>query len=157
MDRELIDQYENGGTKLKQSIVGLLPEDLNVYPVPGTWSIRQIVAHLVDADLVYGDRIKRVICDDAPTLLAYDENKWATGLQYEMQPTEIGVELFDLNRKHVAATLRLLEDDAFARTGHHTERGPMTLAELIESAVKHLEHHVKFVYDKREKLGKLMW
>ena len=56
-----------------------------------------------------------------------------------------------------AHALRLLDEDAFARTGNHTERGMLTLIELVEGAVKHLEHHLKFVYDKREKLGKLMW
>lgn len=157
MNPDLIDKYENGGERLKMAIRGLIHEDFNAYPVPGTWSIRQIVVHLADSDLVSADRMKRVIAEDNPTLLAFDENKWTKGLHYELQSAEDAAELLALNRKQFASVLRVLPSEAFARTGTHTERGVLTLAQLLEITVNHLDHHLTFVRDKREKLGKLMW
>ena len=157
MDREIIDRYEHGGEKLRGAIKGLTRTDLHAFPVPGTWSIQQIVLHLADSDLVLSDRMKRVIAEDNPTLLAFDENKWVASLHYEHQSAEAAVNLMDLNRQMMAALLRLLPDEAFNRKGTHSERGEVTLAQLVQGAVDHLDHHLRFLYDKREKLGKLMW
>lgn len=157
MERSIVDTYEHGGDKLRQAIVGLTRDDLHAFPVPGTWSIQQIVLHVLDADLVMADRMKRVIAEDGPTLQAFDENKWAANLHYDFQPADDAVAMFALNRRLMAGTLRRVPDEAFARKGRHTDRGDLTLTQLLQGAVDHLEHHLKFVNSKREKLGKLMW
>ena len=51
----------------------------------------------------------------------------------------------------------LLRDPAFERTGNHTERGRLTLSDLLIGTSKHLEHHLKFIHAKRANMGKEMW
>ena len=34
-----------------------------------------------------------------------------------------------------------------------TEAGPLTLEQLLERIIKHVEHHVKFIHEKRAALG----
>ncbi len=157
MDRNLLDLYEDGGRKLLKAIDGLTEADFTSFPVPGTWSIKQVVAHLTDCDLVFSDRMKRVIAEDSPTLQGFDESKWAAGLHYQLQSAQNLAALFDLNRRVTIDVLRLLPPAAFARTGTHTERGVQTLETVLTYAVNHLDHHLKFIYAKREALGKLMW
>jgi uncharacterized damage-inducible protein DinB len=157
MNRDLIDSYEDGGRRLHKAIEHLDRNDLSAMPVPGAWSIQQLVVHLADSDLVMADRMKRVIAEDRPQLLAFDENRWVTGLHYELQSAQDAADLFALNRRVLAGVLRVLPDAAFARAGVHSERGEMTLAAIVQLAVNHLEHHLKFLYEKREKLGKLLW
>src|SRR5687768_11886578 len=151
---ELIEHYERGGEKLSLAVRGLTPGDMTCYPVPGTWSIHQIVIHLLDSDLVLADRMKRVIAEDGPTLLAYDETKFAKNLYYHDQSVERAIQILDLNRRLFAPVLRRLRPDAFDRTGNHSERGRVTLRDLLQGAVDHLEHHVKFIHDKRAMMGK---
>jgi hypothetical protein len=67
------------------------------------------------------------------------------------------VTIVELNRRNFALVLAKLPSEAFNRMGTHSERGPMKLNDLLESAVKHLKHHLNFIVDKREKLGKMMW
>lgn len=67
------------------------------------------------------------------------------------------VTIFELNRRNFARVLKKLPDSAFDRVGTHNERGPVTLAAMLQGAVKHLKHHMEFIVSKREKLGKLMW
>jgi uncharacterized damage-inducible protein DinB len=157
MDRNLLDLYEDGGRKLLKAIDGLTEADLTSFPVPGTWSIKQVVAHLADCDLVFSDRMKRVIAEDNPTLQGFDESKWAAGLHYQLQSATELAALFDLNRRVMTNLLRLLPPATFARTGTHTERGVQSVEAILTYAVNHLDHHLKFVYAKREALGKLMW
>lgn len=157
MDRSLINQYVKGSDDLRMAVRGVAREDLLAYPVPGTWSIQEIVIHLADSDLVISDRMKRVIAEDNPQLIGFDESKFVKNLHYPDQSVEDAVNLFELNRRQMGRVLAKLPDSAFSRKGTHNERGPMTLEDLLGGAVNHLAHHLKFIVNKREKLGKMMW
>jgi hypothetical protein len=154
VNRALIDQYEAGATHPAKAIEGLSKADLNAFPVAGMWSIQQVILHLLDSDLVGADRIKRVISEPNPILYAYDENLWTKNLSYERLDPALACEIFRLNRLMIASILRNLPDAAFARTGNHTERGVESLEDLVTGYTDHLAHHLKFVREKRQKLGR---
>lgn len=154
MQRDLVERYAAGATQLAESIVGLNREQLQAFPVPGTWSIQQIVIHMMDSDLIGADRMKRVAAETKPpTLIGYDETAFANHLFYDQLDLQAACQVFELNRRLTSEVLKRLPPEAFARTGHHNEHGTMTLAELIENYVQHLDHHLKFIRQKRELLG----
>lgn len=163
MSRELARQYEEGTQKLKLAIRGLMREDLLWKPdadAPadaGKWSIQEVVIHLADAELAFADRIKRVLAMENPVLQAWDENGFAARLAYSEQSAEEAATLVELVRKLTSAALKNAGDDAFARTGQHTEKGRQTLTDVLKYCVWHLDHHVKFIHRKRELMGKEMW
>jgi len=161
MDRELIEHYANGGDKLSMAIRGLTREDLLCPPDPdwnvGKWSIQQVVIHAVDSDLVSSDRLKRMIAEENPTLIGYDENKFVANLFYEDQSADQAIALLDANRKLFTTVLRKLPEKAFERKGTHNERGTLTVGGYLKSTVDHLEHHITFIHKKRAKMGKEMW
>lgn len=157
MDGKLIDQYASGGEKVSMAIRGLTDEDLHAVPVPGKWSTHQVVIHLADAEAAFADRIRRIIAHDSPPLLAWDENKFAAKLHYEEQDAHDAVAMIDLTRRQMARILRKLPGEAFGRAGIHDEAGRMTVADIVAKANSHLDHHLHFIYEKREKLGKSMW
>lgn len=150
----LIEQYAQGADKLSAAIAGLLPADLKAAPPNGGWTIQQIILHLLDSDLIGAERMKRIVAQDNPTLMAYDQGKFASSLFYDAQPVEQVVAMFGLNRRLMANILRRLAEPAFDRIGTHNERGRVTLAQQLEGYAKHLEHHLKFIEEKRAKLGK---
>ncbi len=154
MDRTLIESYRGGAEKLAAEIAGLTRDELIAYPVPGTWSIQQIVVHLLDSDLIASERMKRIIAMNNPLLMGYDESAAADQLFYHDQDIAAVCELFRLNRLHTTEILRRLPDEAFARTGIHSERGKLTLRDFVAGYSDHLENHLKFIRRKRELLGK---
>lgn len=154
MDRTSIERYAAGGPILALSIEGLGSADLDAFPIPGTWSIRQIVAHLYDSDLIGSDRMKRIIAEDHPLLLGYDESRFAERLFYHEVDVAAACKVFELNRALTAAMLRRLPDEAFERTGLHNEKGDVTLADQVEAYVKHLRGHLEHLARKRGLLGK---
>jgi uncharacterized damage-inducible protein DinB len=155
MDQKaLIDQFEAGGSKLKAALAGLSREELVAIPIPGKWSIHQVAIHMQDADAVTIDRMKRIIAEDTPLLIGFNENKYVANLFYAEQSTADAAEMVDLSRRQFARTLRRLPESAWGRFGVHNERGKMTLLEMLEMSTKHLEHHLKFAHEKRAKLGK---
>jgi uncharacterized damage-inducible protein DinB len=149
----LIDRYAEGGPLLAYAASGLSPEHEAARPGPGDWSVAELVAHLLDSDLVLADRMKRVIAEENPTLLAFDENAWLARLGSHEMPVEEAINLFAANRQWMTRVLRRCGDEDFARAGLHTETGRMTLAEVVSRAVAHLDHHLRFLYAKRANLG----
>jgi uncharacterized damage-inducible protein DinB len=153
MSADLVERYAKGGELLTYASSGLSTEQLHARPGPGEWSLAELIAHLCDSDLVASDRMKRVIAEDAPKLLAYDENAWIARLRPNELVTDDAVQLFVWNRRWTASILRLCTADAFARTGEHSETGRKTLADLVANYVTHLDYHLKFLYGKRANLG----
>ena len=149
----LIDRYAAGGPVLGYAASGLAPEQEMAHPGPGAWSVAELTAHLLDADLVLADRMKRVIAEEDPVLVAFDENAWIERLSAEAMRVEEAVNLFAANRHWMAQILRRCSEDDFARAGRHSEAGRQTLAEILSRVTNHLDHHLRFLYAKRANLG----
>lgn len=154
MHNTLIEEYQRGGEKLLKAIEGLSQQDFLATPVPGTWSIQQIVIHLMDSDLIASDRMKRIIAEDNPTIIGYNETAFSKKLFPEKLDPTLAARIFADNRKLTAIILHNLAAKDFERYGTHNERGRITLAQLVEMYVQHLDHHMKFLNHKRQLLGK---
>jgi len=154
MDRKLIDRFEADADVPARAIEGLTREDLLAFPVPETWSIQQLIVHLMDSHLTCVCRMRKIIAEDNPLLTAYDESAFVRHCKYEQTDAKHAVEIFRLVQRMAANMLRQLPDEAFQRTGIHTQRGKVTLAQLVPDYIQHLEHHMKFLREKRNALGK---
>lgn len=149
----LLESYLAGPGMLRQAIAGMSREQVLARPVPGRWSTLEVVCHLADFEPVFTDRMKRVIALDQPSLLGADENRFAATLAYHGRDVEEELTIIDKTRSQMARILKQLPEEALSRVGVHNERGPRTLEQLLESAVNHIQHHVKFIREKRKSLG----
>jgi uncharacterized damage-inducible protein DinB len=154
MDRSVIEAYVAGGQKLRQAVAGLDKADLTARPGPGKWSILEVVLHLVDSDAISIDRMKRMLTEDNPQLLYADETAYVDRLFSHEQSLEDALTLFDVGRRQFARVLRLLPDEAFNRRGTHNRRGVVTVGAMVKDYVEHVDHHLKFVREKRARLNK---
>lgn len=153
----LIDRFEAGAEILTYATQQLTAEQAQARPGPGAWSIAELVAHLLDTDLVYSDRMKRLVAEDEPTLQGFDENAWIAKLGAQDMPVDEGAALFAANRRWMTRLLRRLDESDFARWGNHTEAGRQTLAHILSTITNHVDHHVKFLYAKRGNLGSALY
>ena len=154
MERQLIEQYVADGARLRQAVAGLGRQELTARPGPGTWSILEVVIHLVDSDAIAIDRMKRMLTDDNPPLLYADETAYVERLSPHEQSLEDALTLFEVGRRQFARSLRKLPDEAFERVGTHNRRGPLTVGGMVKDYIEHVDHHLKFLHDKRARLGK---
>lgn len=156
MHEQLLARYDAGSATVRAMVAGLTPAELNRAIGPGTWSIRQVVIHLLDSDLIATHRIRRMVAEELPLLVSYDETVFAEKLGYEHDDITLVCDLFELNRRFTSALLRRLPASGFERVGIHTQRGRVTVGETIEIYARHVEHHLEFVKGKRTAIGKPM-
>jgi uncharacterized damage-inducible protein DinB len=150
---ELVENYVAGPRTLRQAVTGLTREQLTDRPVPGKWSILELVCHIADFEPVYAERMKRVIALEKPTFLGADENLFAAKLAYHDRDLEEELKIIETTRSQMGRILRTLPQSALERVGNHDERGPRTLENLITTITNHIPHHLKFVAEKRKALG----
>jgi hypothetical protein len=119
----------------------------------GAWTMRQLIAHVLESDLIASHRMKRIACEHTPLLIAYDETAFASTFTYASVPIDQLITLFSLNRTVTASMLRELPEDAFEREGVHNQSGRLSLRAMLERYVHHIDHHDAFAARKRGLMG----
>ncbi len=150
---ELIEKYLEGPKQLRAAVAGLTREQVLARPVPGKWSVLEVVCHIADFEPVYVDRMKRIITHDKPLLMGADEQLYAAKLAYQERDLEEELRVVELTRGAFSRILRTLPADTFQRVGVHSERGLKTLEEFLTSIGNHIPHHLPFIVEKRKALG----
>ena len=109
---------------------------------PGKWSVRCLLHHLADSETVLYDRIRRTISEPRQVLWAFDQDRWATGLDYWSMPLDLSRRIFEAVRAGVIYQARM----HYEPRGHleyvHSETGVRTLKDEFDKVAWHNEHHL---------------
>ncbi|MGC3969718.1 MAG: DinB family protein [Pirellulales bacterium] len=150
---DLIQRYAAGPALIRAAVAGMTVAQAAARPIAGKWSALEVVAHLADFEVIGVDRLTAVIAEHEPPLPGRCEQKYAARLAYDRRDLEEQLQLIELCRSHVGKVLQTLTPDDWQRRGIHSEAGPLTLRQLLQRVVGHVEHHVPFILAKREALG----
>ena len=102
---ELIEEYLAGPQKLRDAVAGMTDKQFGAQPVPGRWSTRQVICHIADCEIVYADRMKRVMVEDNPAMLNLDPGAFAAELAYDQREVEEELQLVEATRRHMSRIL----------------------------------------------------
>jgi len=146
----LLERFRRGPEVLAMVLTGVFGEEEDFTTAPGKWSIRQIIAHLADTELVLATRLRMVIAQDNPPLTAFDQEAWARNLDYAHRKPKQSLESLRRLRAENHELLKGLPEATFERQGTHSERGPVTLHKLVEDYSGHTENHARQMHEIRE-------
>lgn len=139
----LIDEYLSGEQLLRRAVDGVTGTQLDEHPLEGRWSIRELVCHVADFEIIYADRMKRVIAERQPRFIGGDPDVFAAGLAYRNRSIEDEFIVINAVRCQMDVIFQSLSRSDFQRTGMHPRDGAQTLAELLQRITDH--HHIRFV------------
>jgi hypothetical protein len=80
---QLIHAYLDGPVQLKRVVSDLTAHEIQARPVPRRWSTIEVVCHLVDSEQAWCHRMKRVIAEERPLIIGYDESRFTATLAYD--------------------------------------------------------------------------
>lgn len=116
--------------------------DVDRRPAPEDWSAREVIAHLADAELVYGMRLRLLLGTDSPHLQGYDEERWTI----RFAPLDTVASALERWRALRESNLRLLDSlapEEWGRTGLHSERGEESVLDQLVRMSDHDEGHLR--------------
>ena len=152
LDRStVLSDYLAAPDRLAQVVAGLDAAALDRSLTSDTWTIRQLVHHIVDGDDVWSIGIKAAIGnpDGVFTLQWYwdvPQTTWAEQWRYADRDVRPSLELFKANRQHIAQLLEVVPE-AWDRAitisvrGRDDERAPV--AEIVEMQARHALAHIQ--------------
>lgn len=149
----LLQEYAAGPELLAESVAHVSPDLFDEVPIRDAWSIRQVICHLADAEIIYADRIKRILIEDNPTLCEWSPDDSITNELCLCRDIRNELTIINSIRRQIESMLTAQEVECWQRTAVHTEDGPMTLETVVQRITLHIPHHVNFIKAKSDALG----
>jgi DinB superfamily len=147
---EVLAQQE---TATRGSLVGVSDELAKRPEKPGKWSLQQVLRHLADTEFTYGYRMRMIVAEDEPPILAYDQDLWAERLHYLEGPAAEALDdLAGLRRANLRFYRRLGAKE-LARWGIHSERGQESADLIVRMMAAHDLVHRRQLQRIRRALG----
>ena len=129
--RDPIEMSSKAPKRLRHLLDGLSDKELEWRPAPGKWSIKEILAHLADGEVMIGSRLRLVAAMDRPTIIGYNQDEFIANLCVEQLSAEEWLDAFRIMRALNVALLSRLPKAAFTRVGVHSERGDESLGHMV--------------------------
>jgi len=115
---------------------------LQAKPNPRTWSIQEILGHLIDSAANNHQRFVRAQHGEVLVFPDYVQDTWVRVQGYKDSPWSEQVELWRLYNRHLAQVLALIPDEKLAVECRIGANEPVSLRYLAEDYVVHLKHHL---------------
>ena len=116
---------------------------LDFRTAPEEWSIREILAHLVDDEIyVMRLRVERIVKEEKPDLTPHDEKQWYASRNTTRDALDELLADFRLQREASLAMLHMLREQDWARTGIQPEYGTFTAEEWLDHWAEHDTVHL---------------
>lgn len=114
---------------------------------PGKWTIRELLAHVIDAERIFGYRALRIARGDQTPLPGFDENAYAPeSLASGRKLVDLAEELALVRRSNLAL-LRTLTPEVAARSGTASGQ-PVSVRAIAWIMTGHLRHHMQVVRER---------
>ncbi len=137
--------------QIARLVAGVPRKKLSRRPAPKTWAVAEILAHLADAELVVGYRIRLILGASGTSLQAYDQNTWAKFSNYPKHDPAVSLEAFRAMRERTLRLLRNLPRKSWESYGRHAERGKETVRRTVEMLAGHDINHLKQIQERLAK------
>ena len=126
-----------------EEIVAASDEALYDKAWSGEWTPRTVLAHLRDDEfLVTRLRLERMLAEERPMLMPFDETAWAANRWTGRDALSELLADFREQRSASVQILRRLEADQWARFGYQPEIGEVTVRSWTEHWVEHDQDHI---------------
>ncbi|HEY8283418.1 MAG TPA: DinB family protein [Chloroflexota bacterium] len=140
--KQLIEQYALGYATVLGALEGITEQELDYQPPGGAWTPRQIVHHLADSETTSYIRVRRLLAEDKPAILAYDEELFARRLGYDW-PIATSLEVLKAVRRATVVLLERLTEGQWSRSGTHDQHGDYGMEDWLALYAAHAVDHAE--------------
>lgn len=129
--------------KIERLIKGVSTAKLRKRPAPDKWSVAEILAHLADAEIVVGYRVRSTLGAPGTAIQAFNQDDWERSGHYAERDPQKSFEQFRVVRETNLALLKLLTPEQWKHYGVHAERGEESIERITQMIAGHDINHIK--------------
>lgn len=107
---------------LREVVSGATSQDLSRTWREGSWTVAQLVHHVLDSHLHSYARCKFALCETNPSIKPYDENLWVATAECTATSVEETLDMLELLHRRWVRLLSDLDEGSWSRSFHHPER-----------------------------------
>jgi hypothetical protein len=128
--------------RINRLLRGVSRRQLSVRQGRDKWSAAEILAHLADAELVFGFRLRLILGSNRTKIQAYDQDVWASYSRYRTHDPLLSLDAFRTQRERNVRLLARLPRRMWKYYGIHSERGKESITRLTEMIAGHDINHL---------------
>ncbi len=127
--------------RIERAVKGLTRQQMMTRPAADKWSIAEMLAHLADAELVGGFRMRLILGANGTVIQPFDQDVWASAFDYAHRDPRQSLEMFRVLRQANLGLLKSLPKKMWNYYGMHEERGKETIARVVRMFAGHDLNH----------------
>ena len=139
--RKLIARYSRGSALLERALKHVPVRARKWRPGRGKWAVHEIVCHCADSEANGAIRLRFILGEENPVLVAYDQDRWARVFAYHRLPVGEAMAVVRSVRALTTRLIKGLPGAAWQRAGTHSESGRYTAETWLTVYAEHLEKH----------------
>ncbi len=143
MSQELVNTYIANCADFEKVVRSIGANDLSRIAKEGEWSAAYVIHHMADADMHFATRFLHILTADKPAIVPFDEDVYPDRLKYAARDAHDSLASIIGLHKVIANILKLVDDADWKRVAIHSEKGEVTLAEVLTLASNHTHSHVE--------------
>jgi len=136
-------------TILKSMLGELAPDQVSCLHEPYTWTLKQLMGHLIDCERIFGSRLFRIAAGDPTPIPGIDQNQYVENMDYENVSMKALLKEFSQLRKANVLLVKRLKPEALDNMGVASDNPVSAKANLFILA-GHVSYHLEII---KKRLG----
>ena len=149
-DGDFLTVFAAQSDMLRELVGGLSEGEDNVLHSPHTWTIKQVVGHLIDVERIFSTRLLRIGVGDESPIPGIDQNIYVAAIDYEAVTMGVLLDEFAALRNANTLLAQRMGTENLARRGV-ASGNPVSARANLFILCGHVEHHAEAV---RKRLGR---
>ena len=141
----LIRDLEGLPLELRTLVRDLSEDQLDATYRPGSWTVRQLVHHILSSHINGYVRLCLILSEAEPVVRPYDQDALATIGLLRDGPVDLSIDVLVPLHRLWTALLRTVPEDGWARPWYHPESGRHLLHEHLQLYAWHGKHHLEHI------------
>ena len=138
---QLLERYHSSAISFVEEGKKISAEKV-AHSKDGEWSAAFVIHHIADAEIQFGVRYANALCEDNPSIIPFDEEKFPIGLQYGKRSVAVSLDSLAASHAMNYEILRNASADDWNRISTHPQRGGVTLLQIVTLSANHIEGHI---------------
>jgi hypothetical protein len=146
-ENDALEALERSQAEVLPFLRGLSEAQGQLRYAPDKWSIKQMLGHVADSELVLVYRALRIARADQTPLPGFDENDYVKAATFDRQPYSELVDRLESEQRATLAMFRGLDAEAWTRTGVANNH-VISVRALAYIIAGHARHHRNIIRER---------